>query len=154
MFSRGKIIPWGGHTLPKVLIGVTIAHALVSLILMVIAIKDKKEKKGRMYPKLNVPTMVQRISGVLLIIFTWLHVVGAVGVITPPPLVHAIVPPLFFALVLSHVAVSTSKALITLGIGNAKFIKAVDLVIRVICGVTLIAGVIGIYLRTFGEGAV
>lgn len=147
MFSRGKIIPWGGHTLPKVLIGVTIAHALVSLILMVIAIKDKKEKKGRMYPKLNVPTMVQRISGVLLIVFTWLHVAGAVGIITLPQVIHAIIPPLFFLMVMSHIAVSGSKAFITLGIGNAGFIKCADICIKVICAITVIADIIGFYLH-------
>ena len=61
---------------------------------------------------------------------------------------------LFFTIVLTHIAISTGKAFITLGIGNAKFIKVVDIVMKVICGATLIAGVIGIYLRTFGEAAV
>ena len=82
-----------------------------------------------------------------------LHIAGATGAMVPPKMVHAIVPPLFFALVLSHVAISTGKALITLGIGNAKSIRVVNLVMKVICGVTWIAGVIGIYLRTFVEGA-
>ena len=146
MFSRGKIIPIGGHALPQVLIKVTIAHALVSILLMILAHKDNKKKKGKVYPKLNKPTMVQRISGVLMILFTPLHVLGAFNIIQTPPVVHAIFPPLFFLLVLAHIAVSASKAFITLGIGNAKFVKCADVVIKLICAVTLAADIIGFYL--------
>ena len=136
------------------LMGMMIVHALISIDLALSAHSETETRKGKQYPKLNVPTIVQRATGLLMVPAAALHIAGATGAMVPPKIVHAIVPPLFFALVLSHVAISTSKALITLGIGNAKFIKAVDLVIRVICSVTLIAGVIGIYLRTFGEGAV
>ena len=149
MFSKGRIIPIGGHTLPKVLIWVTVAHALVSIILMILIHKGNKKKIGRVYTKLNVPTMVQRVSGVLLIIFTWLHIAGAMGVITPPQVIHAIVPPLFFFLVMAHVAISTSKAFITLGIGSAKFIKTAGIATKVICGATLIADIIGFYLFVY-----
>lgn len=147
MLSRGKIIPLGGHTLPKVLIWSTVAHALVSMLLMILAHKDKKKKKGKRYPKLNVPTMVQRISGVLLIIFTWLHIAGAMGVITMPQVVDAIVPPFFFLMVMSHIAVSGSKAFITLGIGNARFIKCADICTKVICAITVISDIIGFYIH-------
>ena len=91
--------------------------------------------------------VVQRSSGVLLILFTWLHIAGAIGIMTPPPLVHAIVPPLFFALVMAHVAVSASKALITLGIGDAKFVQQADAIVKAVCIVTLIADVVGFYLH-------
>jgi hypothetical protein len=57
--------------------------------------------------------------------------------------------PLFFAIVLSHVAISTSKAFITLGIGNAKTIKTIDIVLKVICIATFIACTIGFYLCLF-----
>ena len=147
MLTRGKIIPFGGHTLPKVLIWVAVAHTLVSILLMVTTHIGGKTHKGRAYLKLNVPTMVQRISGVLMIIFTWLHIAGAKGIIQPPQAVHAIVPPLFFLLVMSHITVSCSKAFITLGIGNARFIKCVDVVIKVICAITLIVDIIGFYLH-------
>lgn len=147
MLTRGRIIPFGGHTLPKVLIWAFVAHTLVSIILMITTHIGGKKQKGRVYPKLNAPTMVQRISGVLMIIFTWLHIAGAKGIIQLPQVVHAIVPPLFFLLVMSHIAVSGSKAFITLGIGNARFIKCVDVAIKVICAVTLIVDIIGFYLH-------
>ena len=95
---------------------------------------------------MNVSTIIQRISGVLLLFFSGLHVAGAIGYIQPPPIVHAIVPLVFFTIAMVHVGISTSKAFITLGIGNAKFIKTIDIVVKVICGVTLVADLIGFYL--------
>ena len=52
----------------------------------------------------------------------------------------------FFTIALLHTAVSSSKALITLGIGSAKAIKVADRVIKVLCVVTLIADITGFYL--------
>ena len=147
MLTRGKIIPFGGHTLPTVLIYVAVVHTLLSIILMITTNVGRKNHKSKHYPKLNVPTLVQRVTGVLMIIFTWLHIAGAKGIIEPPQVVHAIVPTLFFILVMSHIAVSGSKAFITLGIGNAKFVKRADIVIKVICAITLIADIIGFYLH-------
>ena len=48
-----------------------------------------------------------------------------------------------------HTAISTSKAFITLGIGSAMFVKTVDIAVKVICGVTLVADIVGFYLYTF-----
>lgn len=146
MFSKGKIIPIGGHTLPKVLIWVTVAHVLVCIALMIFAHADNKIKKGRNYPKLNIPTMIQRISGVLMIVFTRLHIAGAKGVINPPRIINAIASPFFFILVMAHIAVSGSKAFVTLGIGNAGFIRFSDVFIKVICALTVVADMIGFYL--------
>ena len=136
-----------------ILMGLMIVHALISMDLIISTYAETGKRKGKSYPKMNVPTIIQRVSGALMIPATVLHVAGAIGAMVPPKMVHAIVPPLFFAIVLTHVALSTSKALITLGIGNAKFIKIADIVVKVICGATLIAGVIGIYMRTFTEVA-
>jgi hypothetical protein len=132
-----------------ILTGVTIIHALITADLIFSSHEGNKKNKGRLYPKLNVSTVVQRISGALLVIFTWLHIAGTIGVMQPPQVVHAIVPPVFFTIVMAHVAVSTSKAFITLGIGNAKFVKWADITIKVICAVTLIADIIGFYLHVY-----
>lgn len=123
-----------------------VIHAGICMYQMVTSHKGVPKTKSKQYPKLNAQTMVQRISGVFLIVFTWLHIAGTLGIMTPPQVVHAIVPPLFFALVMAHIAVSASKAFITLGIGNAKFVKRADKAIKVICAVTLIADVTGFYL--------
>ena len=148
MLSRGAIEIAAGF-MAWVLMGATVIHALISIDLAMSAHEGVEKRKCKKYPKLNASTMVQRISGVLMLVFTGLHVTGAMGLMQPPQAVHAVVPPLFFALALTHAAVSTSKAFITLGIGNAKFVKGVDIAIKVICGATLVACVVGFYLHVY-----
>ena len=145
MISRGAIEKNGGF-MSRILFVLMLIHAVISIGLAISAHSETEKRKCKSYSKLNVATVVQRISGVLLIIFAGLHVAGAAGFMTPPPIVHAILPAVFFTIALMHVAVSTSKAFITLGIGNAKVVKAVDIVIKMICVATLIAALIGFYL--------
>ena len=146
MLSRG-VISKTPSSIPLALTLFFLIHAIISIVQMIAANKGRKKSDGKHYFKLNRATLVQRISGVLMIIFTWLHIAGTLGIMTPPQVVHAIVPTLFFCLVMSHIAVSGSKAFITLGIGNAKFIQRVDVVIKVICVITLVADVVGFYLH-------
>ena len=145
MLSKGSV-SIGSDVLSWIMTGVTGLHALVSIFIMASSHDGTESHKGKQYPKLNVPTIVQRISGVLLVLFTALHITGAAGITDTPPLVHAIVPPIFFTLVMAHIAVSVSKAFITLGIGNARFIRTADIVVKAICGITLIADITGFYL--------
>ena len=148
MLSRGTI-PKSENYLPWTLTGITLVHALISMGLMIYRHREKRFRKDRKYPKMNVQTVVQRVTGILMVIFTGLHIAGTIGYIHPPKLIHAINPPLFFAVVLAHVSVSTSKAFITLGLGNAKFIKAVDIIIKLICAVTLVADIVGFYIHLY-----
>ena len=145
MISLGTIEK-GSTIVSWILFGLMLLHAVICIDFAISAHSETEKHKCKSYPKLNVATIVQRISGVALILFTTLHVAGAAGFMTPPPIVHAIVPAVFFTFTLTHVAVSTSKAFITLGIGNVKFVKAVDIVMKVICVVTLIASLTGFYL--------
>ena len=153
MLSGGRTVKPAG-IMGWILTGLMLVHALISMDLVISAHAETGKIKVKHYPQMNISMILQRASGVLMVPAAGLHIAGATGVMVPPKMVHAIVPPLFFAIVLTHTALSTSKALITLGIGNAKFIKIAGIVIKVICGVTLIAGVVGIYLRTFTEVAV
>ena len=134
--------------LPWLLMWVVIAHAIISIVLGILGHKNAEKRKCKEYPKLNLPTIMQRMSGICIIVFSALHILGAVGVLKPPALVHAILPPLFFTIVLSHVAVSTSKAFITLGIGSAKAVKIIDISVKVLCVATLLMDVIGFYLHS------
>ena len=129
-----------------VLMGLLIIHALISIDIAMSAHAENENRKGKKYPKKNAATIVQRLSGVLMVPATGLHIAGATGYMVPPKVVHAIVPPLFFTMVLTHIAVSASKALITLGIGNGKVFKVADITIKVLCAGTLIASVTGFYL--------
>ena len=145
MISMG-VIEKSGTFMPWILFGLMLTHAFISIDLAVSAHEGTEKRKCKSYPKLNAATIFQRISGVGLILFTALHVAGAAGFMTPPPIVHAIVPAVFFTIALAHTAVSTSKAFITLGIGNAGLVKVVDIVVKVICIATLIAALTGFYL--------
>lgn len=145
MLSKGSI-PQNASMLPRFLFILMMVHAIMCIVMGIRAHKGTEKGKYNGYSKMNVPTYIQRISGVILIIFTTLHVLGASGVMQPPLFIHAVVPVLFFALSLMHVAVSASKAFITLGIGTAKFVKVVDIVVKIICCATLIADVVGFYL--------
>ena len=132
-------------SVPWILAGLIAAHAFISIYIVASTHLENEGAKGKSYPKMNKNTVFQRVSGILLIVFIALHIAGATGAMQPPYIVHMIVPPLFFIIALAHAAVSTDKAFITLGIGNAGFIKAAGIVIRVICALTLAAAVIGFY---------
>lgn len=145
MISRGAVEN-SSTSMPRILFGLMLAHAVISIGLAIAAHSEAPKTNGKSYTKLNASTIVQRFSGVALIPFAGLHVAGAAGLMTPPPIVRAMIPAIFFTIALMHVAVSISKAFITLGIGNATFVKAADLIAKVICAATLIAALIGFYL--------
>ena len=145
MLSQGTITK-SADFLSWVLVGLMVVHAIISIELGMSAHRVVPTKEAASYPQKNVATVVQRISGMLLIVFTALHIAGTAGPLQPPPFIHAVLPVVFFAIALAHVAISTSKALITLGVGNAKVVKVVDIVVKVICAATLIADVVGFYL--------
>ena len=132
--------------MPWVLTGACVAHAFISIDIAISGIVNGECFKYKNYVRLNARTVVQRVSGILLIIFAALHIAGTFGGMKPPAAVHAVLPPLFFAVTLMHIAASGGRAFITLGIGNARAIRVIDIVIKVICGATLIADLTGFYL--------
>lgn len=129
--------------MPWVLFGVMMLHAILSIVMAFLGHKGAEKRKCNGYANLNRPTNIQRMGGMLLIPLTVLHIAGTVSVLQPPPPVHAILPPLFFAITLIHVAISTGKSFITLGVGNAKTIKVIDGAMKLICAITLIVDVVG-----------
>ena len=145
MFS-GETIDRAPAIISWILTGLVAIHAFICIDMVLSPILNGEHHKAKTYPKLNRVMIVQRLSGALMLLFTALHIAGAIGAMTPPKIIHAIVPTLFFTIVMAHVAVSTSKAFVTLGIGSAKFVKVADVVIKVICVLTLIADVVGFYL--------
>ena len=145
MLSKGivaQVLPLA----PWILMGLMGLHAFISIYFGASALEEGEKRKVKSYPKMNGATIFQRVSGILLIVFTALHVAGASGAMQPPQIVHTILPPLFFVIALAHTAISTEKALITLGIGNAGVVRAVGVATRVICAVTLITSIAGFYL--------
>ena len=145
MLSKGSV-PRSMEFMSRVLVVFVLIHVFISVDIIVSGIMSESGHKVKKYPKMNVSTVIQRVSGVLMVLFTGLHIAGAIGYMVPPRIVHGIVPPLFFLIALVHTSVSASKALITLGIGSARFIKAADVAVKAICLVTLICDVVGFYL--------
>lgn len=147
MLSRCSIEK-SAENMPFILAGLMAIHAVISIVLAILGHKGTQKVKCKSYPKMNKETMVQRITGILMILMLALHIAGA-KTHYQPKLLHAVFHPLFFAVALAHASVSTGKALITLGIGNAKTIKIVNIVMRVLCGITFVASIVGFYLCLF-----
>lgn len=145
MLSKGSV-EQSAPIVPRMLVCLMAIHAFISIYFAISAHKGCERRKVNSYPKMNSAAIFQRVSGLLLIVFTALHVAGAMGAMQLPGIVHDIVPPVFFTIALAHAAVSTSKAFITLGIGSAKFIKGLNIAMKLICVTTLIADIIGFYL--------
>ena len=125
-----------------------IIHAILSIILLIKNRKGAVKNKHKKYSELNIETYVQRITGVLIILMMGVHIAGAANHFQPK-ILHAILHPLFFAVALAHSAVSVDKAFVTLGIGNAKLIRVINVTIKIICSATFVAGVIGFYICLF-----
>ena len=104
MLSKGSVEK-SANNMPRILFGLMLAHAIVSILLGILGHKGAEKRKCNGYFKLNVPTYVQRISGILLILFTVLQIAGTVGNLQPPPFVHAVLPPLFFAMALARAVI-------------------------------------------------
>lgn len=147
MLSRCTIEK-SADNMPWILVGLMILHMVLSIILVIRSRKGAEKRKLNTYPNLNKATYIQRVTGILMIILIGFHILGAANHFQPQML-HAVIHPVFFAAALAHVSVSTGKALITLGIGNSKVVKIIDIVMGVICAVTFVAGVIGFYLCLF-----
>ena len=145
MLSKGTV-PKSANSMPWILFILMLLHAVISIVLAFLGHKGAQKGKFNGYGNLNIATYIQRASGVLLIVLTILHIAGTAGPLNPPKVVHAILPPAFFAIALMHTAISGSKAFITLGIGNARVIEFVDTAIKTICLVTWIVDVVGFYL--------
>ena len=146
MLARGAIVK-STDDISWVMFGAMMVHAILSIVLAILGHKGAEKRKCKGYPNFNRGTYLQRASGIALIVLTVLHIAGTAGPLRPPQIVHAVLPPLFFAIALIHTAISGSKAFITLGIGNTIVYKIADIAIKVLCGVILILDVIGFYLH-------
>ena len=121
--------------------GITVAAFVsVHVVLSVISIFKYQDSKKIDYPKLNKRTWLQRFSAVMIVVLLPLHMrtagwVMAEGV-TALSIALEILQVIFFALVYLHIAVSFSRALLTLGwITEERTKRRIDLVTGILCGV-------------------
>lgn len=147
MLSRGSVAK-SADALPWILTVLAALHTVLSIVMMARQHRDKEKQEYNTYAKLNAATVVQRVSAIAMIVLLAAHIGGAANHFHAK-IFHTVIHPLFFAAVLAHVSVSVSKAFVTLGVGNAKVIKALDILMAVICVATFLAGVIGFYMCLF-----
>ena len=149
MMLRGKI-----STLPapmaRIMMVLVIVHIIISIVTAILGSGGKSEIKGTMYKKENVKTIVQRIFGGLILLLLVPHIIGMGNRLAPKGL-HSIIHPIFFLAVCGHTGISASKAFITLGIGNAKTIKVIDIIASILCILIFVASIIGLYLVMYGR---
>jgi hypothetical protein len=131
-----------------ILMPLIVVHIVLSLIPAILAHKGTEKHPSKSYPKMNLPTVIQRATGILMIVLLPFHLTGAASHYQPKML-HAVLHPLFFAVIMAHTSISVSKALITLGIGGAKTVKIVNVIMRVLCMAVLVMGVIGFEICLF-----
>ena len=138
------------------LAGCFVLHAILSMI----GVAFLHDGKSVAYKKLNIRTVLQRVSAVLLILLLPLHIfsfpllkssAGGFGYL----LVEA-AQIIFYATLFCHVATSFSNALITLGwLSDIKKKRIIDVVVIVICVIMLIAICVIIpatHTKIFGQG--
>ena len=125
--------------------GYALAGALaLHVILSIISVFVLHDAKKVTYKKLNIKTVIQRISAVTIILLLPIHIlsfgllqssVGGVGYI-----LTEIAQILFYAALCCHIATSFSNALITLGyLTDMRKKRIIDIVVTVICVTLFIA---------------
>lgn len=147
MLSRCSIAKYA-DAFPRVLSAVMAVHVILSAVIMLTCRRGKRGEKDKKYLRLNIETYIQRGTGILMLLMLGLHIAGSFNHFQPK-LLHAALHPVFFAVSLLHVSVSAGRALITLGVGGAKTVRAVNIAMHILCGATFVAGAIGFYLCLF-----
>lgn len=108
------------------------------------------------YKKENKATILQRASAIVMLVLLYVHTISYSGAATGEILTlgqtvfYCLTELLFFASVMTHVAVSFSKGLITLGlVSSAETIHKIDIAAYIICAVAMAAatgGMLHFYL--------
>lgn len=140
-------------TFPHIAIALMIVHVLLSIIIFFFY-NDGSEVK---YKNLNIGTVLQRATAIIIMILIHFHMKAYAHVVTGEVLsagmtaFRIVTELLFFSAVLVHIAVSFGKAFITLGIGSSgKAIQNITRIAFVICAVILLAagsGAVVFYLK-------
>jgi len=124
-------------------LAVTGFHVLCSIYTVSVS-HDKG--RGMKYPALNIRTLLQRISAVMIVVLMIIHM-NTFSILSKTSetnravfILVLIIQIVFFASVLLHVAVSVTNALITLGlITSDKVRKTLDIIIWIVCALIFIA---------------
>nr|WP_316615439.1 hypothetical protein [uncultured Ruminococcus sp.] len=125
--------------------GYALAGALgLHVILSIISVFVLHDAKKVSYKKLNIKTVIQRVSAVLIVLLLPIHIlsfgllqssVGGIGYN-----LTEIAQILFYAALCCHITLSFSNALITLGyLTEMRRKRIIDIVVAVICAILFLA---------------
>ena len=143
-------LPTFPKVLSHVLVGLVALHAILSIVTAILGSGKKTNKQEKFYKKENIKTLLQRMTGMLMVVLLFAHIFGMKKWLVPH-LLHTIIHPIFFLVVYVHTAISCSKACITLGIGNAKTIRIIDVVISIFFALLFVVSVVGLCLVMYGS---
>ena len=146
ILSKGKYMShFGMGIMSDIVMGTAMTHVLITVIIFFF--HDSKLKIR--YPGTNVRTLLQRISGVLMLVFLFLHIgtgdrlASQADSGTGYYLLNYVSMALFFAMVFLHISVSFSNALVTLGaVESMEKKKTIDRIVWVISGLFFLASTV------------
>ena len=128
----------------KILGYAVLIPAVLHGVMSVVSILFLHDSRTIMYKKANVRTYIQRICAVIIIVLLPAHVYSYTmhNITAGSVLFYAVtsIQIIFYAVIITHAAISVSKALITLGmIGNMDKMHMIDRSLFVVCAVLFVA---------------
>lgn len=134
-------------SMARVLLTLAALHGLLSMSIVMFG----HDGSSGAYASLNRRTIVQRFSGMAILVLLLVHMMPSQGGAEIYGM-RAVFYALLFAAVFVHVAVSFSKALITLGLaGSEKTIRRIDGIVYVLCGVLFVLAVATLIIFVTGR---
>lgn len=126
--------------------GLVLGHILLSVGMLIFK-HDAKPVPGK-YTRLTLRVWIQRGSGLFMLILLHAHISQMVKVLNAKPIdepgkvVFLLINILFFATIFTHVAVSFSRAFVSLGIiTDDQIINKIDVATYIVCAVGFVATV-------------
>ncbi|MGN0587386.1 MAG: hypothetical protein ACI4JF_08880 [Oscillospiraceae bacterium] len=148
---------WYNYRICKMLSHMTLTFLILHIILSIIIFFFFHDGADARFKRLNAGTIIQRAAAVVMMILIHFHMNAYAHDVTGETLsagmtaFRIVTELLFFAAVLSHIAVSCGKAFITLGIvRSAKALNVINMTAYIVCAVLMIAagsGSVSFYLK-------
>ena len=147
---------WYSYVICKMLARMTVSLVAVHVIVTLVEFFFFHDGSDFTYQKYNRSTILQRVSALAMLVLIHIHTKAyahmATGAVltTEQAIFFCVEEIVFFACVLTHVAVSVSKGVITLGlVSSSKAVSVIDKICYVVCACVMLAvtgGVLNFFL--------
>ena len=136
----------------KFISGIVMTLAMMHVLIAIIIFFSHDSKMKIAYPRANVRIILQRVSGVLMLVFLFLHMKTTKRLTahtdsgTGYYLLNNMIMAVFFAMVFLHISVSFSSALVTLGaVESMEKKRMIDRIVWVISGLFFLASAVIVF---------